>query len=240
MMGEVFKIYKKNFKNFIAFFIISIILALILNKFGGTFFQSSNLEDFYIKNLFNGKSFIKVVVFILIEIYVSAYGLVIARKITKEESVEQGKVFSYVFHFYPKFLGLNVVFIIIIILISLLVTSMMVSAISSYGGIIFLGLLFIVVLVILGIFTNSIMNYLIYSDDTIKPSIKEGIKIGKKYFFKILGILLIASLLSTLTTIDAYKNNMLILVIISFIVSMYTMYLNLYIMNLCKLENPID
>ena len=236
MMGEIFKIYKKNFKNFVIFFILSVILALILTKLGGAFTESSNLEPSGFINIFNGKPITKIFAFVLIDIYINTYGLVIARKTIKEDLIDQGKVFSDALHFYPRILGISIAYIIIILLITFLFSLMMVLAESSCGLIILLAFLLLIALAIIGIFANPIMNYLIYHDEGIKLSIKEGIKIGKKYFSKILGLLVIAALLSTLTTTNASKNNILVLIIANFIVSMYTMYLNMYVVNLCKIE----
>jgi hypothetical protein len=240
MMGEIFKIYKKNFKNFVIFFILSVILALILTKLGGAFTESSNLEPSGFINIFNGKPITKIFAFVLIDIYINTYGLVIARKAIKEDLIDEGKVFSDALHFYPRILGISIAYIIIIWLIGLLFYSMMISAKSSYGLVILLAFLLLIALAVIGIFANPITNYLIYHDEAIKLSIKEGIKIGKKYFFKILGLLVIAALLSTLTTTNVSKNNILALIIANFIVSMYTMYLNLYIINLCKIEGQIN
>ena len=237
MISEVFEKYKENFKHFLVYFVLSVILSLIMTKLDLTNPKVMGVgTSLSFKDYLNGKELLKLFGITLIEVYIMVYGLIVARKVIKDEPIDQRESFSDVFSFYPRFLFLNIAFIVIMIFIVMLFIFIIARALGSLGMLIFMTILMIISIAIFGVFTNVIQSYLICNDEKISLSIKEGIKIGKKYFYKILGLLIIAALIGSLGGTEIAKNNMVVLAIASLILSMYTMFLNLYVINLCKLE----
>ncbi|MCF6465337.1 hypothetical protein C3E90_05450 [Clostridium sp. Cult2] len=92
----------------------------------------------------------------------------------------------------------------------------------------------IVAIAIISIFLGTMQNYLVYYDDNIGFSLKQGIKIGKRYFFKILGLLIISVIITNFIGGDIFKTNTMTLPIGELLTTLYSVYLNLYLMNLCK------
>lgn len=239
MISEIFEKYKENFKHFIPYFILSVIIALIIFKFNIPNTQSTGIDSIStFKDLF-GKDILKSLSFSLLQVYIIAYGLVIARKIIKGDSIDQKETFSDAISFYPRLLGLNIVFIIIIFLITMAFVFIMMWVPRKLTIAMLVGILFLIGGIVFTIFTSPILSYLVYYDENIGFSIKQGIMIGKKYFFKLLGLLIVAVLVGSLANTNLVKNSMVVLGITTFINSMFMMFLNLYVTNLCKLENGI-
>ena len=97
-------------------------------------------------------------------------------------------------------------------------------------------ILYLIAMIFLSMLTNIAQNFLVYNDDNIINSIKGGFKIGKKHVFKLLGLLIVASLVGQLPNMEAAENNVIVYGLGVFIVSLYRAFMNLYIANLCKVE----
>lgn len=225
-MGEVFKKYKENFSNFIIFFVLSVIVSLVGVKFNiNGILDQEMMRDISFKDILN----IKDILLILIQSYVITYGLILAKKVIKEESIDQKSIFSKTFYYYPRMLGLFALFIIMIFLITILFALIFWSSLPVF-------VLGVIILLVFILMLLPVSNYLVYYDTGIWDSIKSGFKIGKKHFFKILGLFVISVLVSALIDTKPAKNSILILAIYTFIGSMFSMYFDLYINNLFKIE----
>lgn len=236
MLDEVFDKYKDNFKHFIIFFILSIVIAFIIKNSGIITFQSTDLNiDNNLEEILSVKNIITILVFILVEIYITTYGLILAKKAIKEEPVHMVESFTDTFSYYPRVLGLNLIFIILIIAINLLLGKL-ISITTSYGFLMFHFILYFFIIILFWIFTQTIQNYLVYYDGNIGHSIRGGISVGKSYFFKMLGLSIVSSLIGNLPKMESAENSWIVYVIGILIVNMYNMFMNLYIINLCKIE----
>lgn len=94
--------------------------------------------------------------------------------------------------------------------------------------------------VIFSIFKRVIENYIVYYDESIGFSFKQGVKIGKNYFLKILGLLIIGSILGRIIGGDIFNVNTITLTFGTLITVLYSIYLTLYIMNLCKVWGKVN
>lgn len=240
MLDKVFEKYKENFKYFVIFFILSVAIALVTKSYNITALQSFELDiNYNFKEYFNAKNIVMVIVFTLLEVYIATYGLLLSRKAIKEEPIHIGESLTEVFFFYPRILGLSIIFIVILILLSLLIGGF-IRLTTSFGFIMFNVILYLILIILLGILTHTIQNYLVYYDESIGSSIKGGIIVGKKYFFRILVLIILASLIGQLPNMRSAKTNWIIYVLGVFILSIYNMFINLYITNLCKEKGQRD
>lgn len=240
MLDKVFEKYKENFKYFVIFFILSVAMALVTKSSNITALQSTELDiNYNFKEFLNAKNIVMVIVFTLLEVYIATYGLLLSRKAIKEEPIHMRDSLTEVFFFYPRILGLSIIFIVILILLSLLIGGF-IRLTTSFGFIMFNMILYLILIILFGIFTHTIQNYLVYYDESIGSSIKGGIIVGKRYFFRILGLIILASLIGQLPNMKSAKANWMIYVLGVFILSIFNMFINLYITNLCKVKVQRD
>ncbi|MCF6459848.1 hypothetical protein [Clostridium sp. Cult3] len=240
MLDKVFEKYKENFKYFVIFFILSVAMALVTKSSNITALQSTELDiNYNFKEFLNAKNIVMVIVFTLLEVYIATYGLLLSRKAIKEEPIHMRDSLTEVFFFYPRILGLSIIFIVILILSSLLIGGF-IRLTTSFGFIMFNMILYLILIILFGIFTHTIQNYLVYYDESIGSSIKGGIIVGKRYFFRILGLIILASLIGQLPNMKSAKANWMIYVLGVFILSIFNMFINLYITNLCKVKGQRD
>lgn len=236
MLDEVFEKYMANFKYFILFFILSIILAFVVKGSDVVIFISDDAGvSGRVEEILNIKNIIIILMFILLETYIATYGFVLAKKIIKDEIIDIGNLFISTFSFYPRILGLNLLYILIILVLSFLVKHF-ISLTTNFGFVIFNLILYLIVMIFLNILADTTQNFLVYNDDSIIDSIKGGFEIGKKHVFKLLGLLIIASLVGQLPGMESAENNVIVYGLGVFIVSLYRAFMNLYIANLCKVE----
>lgn len=170
----------------------------------------------------------------MIQIYITAYGLTIIRHILLENPIDQNEAFSNAFSYYSRLLIFNLIFIGITIIVILLSIVSVLLAPYNLALLAFNTIFFLIAAIVLSIFLGTIQNYMVYYDDNISFSIEQGIKIGKRYFFKILGLLLIATILGGIVSSKIFKTNIITLSLGILIATIYSIYLNIYIMNLCK------
>ncbi|QQY78888.1 hypothetical protein EDD65_10441 [Keratinibaculum paraultunense] len=236
MLDEVFEKYIGNFKYFILFFILSIILAFVI--------KDSNVVTLILDNIgisdsleevLNIKNAIIFLIFILLETYIGTYGFVLAKKVIRNESIDIGNLFINTFSFYFRILGLNLLYILIILVLSFLIRHFVLST-TNFEFMIFNLILYLIAMIFLSMLTNIAQNFLVYNDDNIINSIKGGFKIGKKHVFKLLGLLIVASLVGQLPNMEAAETNRIVFGLGVFIISLYQAFMNLYIANLCKAE----
>lgn len=236
MMGEVYDKYKENFGYFIIYFILSIAFELVLAYFDFFNITGSNIGVISdIKNILKLEIIALFVGLGLIELFINTYGLTIGKKVVNEDNMKE-KDFARIFYYYPRLLIVGVFFTIIIIAALLIYVFLIVLKLVSLGSVLFFLFLGLIAAVVISVLTTPIMRYLVFNDEEVIPSIKEGIKLGKKYFSKILGINLIAALIGALSNIPIAKESLIVLGIVKLFTYMFMMYVNLYIMNLCKLE----
>ncbi len=236
MLDEVFEKYMVNFKYFILFFILSIILAFVVKGSDVVIFISDDAGvSGSVEEISNIKNIIIILMFILLETYIATYGFVLAKKIIKDEIIDIGNLFISTFSFYPRILGLNLLYILIMLVLSFLVKHF-ISLTTNFGFVIFNLILYLIVMIFLNILADTTQNFLVYNDDNIIDSIKGGFEIGKKHVFKLLGLLIIASLIGQLPDMESAENNVIVYGLGVFIVSLYRAFMNLYIANLCKVE----
>lgn len=223
-MKDVFQKYKANFNHFIVFLIIAAILNLFNFKFD-PILEKQIGSNYSILDIIDAK----LVVLTIVQAYINTFGLLIAKKIIKEESIDQKSIFTESFHYYPRILGLTLLFIVV----GLLFVFLLLFPFMHIGLLFGLG---VIVLIIVAIMLIPCSSYLIFNDEGIWNSIESGFKIGKKYFFKILGLFIISIFIAALIGTEPAKTSTIVLIIYAFLGSMFTAYFNLYINNLCKIE----
>lgn len=225
-MKEVFQKYKENFSHFIVF----IIIASILNYFNYRYNQGGILEqkigsNYSIMDLID----VKLLALVIIQTYVNTFGLLIAKKVIQEEVIGQKDIFLESFRYYPRMLGLTLLFIVAILLF----------AYFLLFPFIHIGILFglgVIILIVIAIMLMPSSGYLIFNNEGIWNSIESGFKIGKKYFFKILGLSIISFFIAVLLETKPAKTSSIYLIIYIFLGSIFSAYINLYVNNLCKIE----
>lgn len=234
MMKEIFEKYRKNFSKFSIYFALSVIIELISFKLKLPFTNASGIGQKFNFESFFSIDLLKVIVISLVEIYITAYGLTIIRHILLENPIDQNGAFSNAFSYYSRLLIFNLIFIGITIIVILLSIVLVMLAPNNLALLAFNTIFFLIATIVLSIFLGTIQNYMVYYDDNIRSSIKQGIKIGKRYFIKILGLLIIAAILGGIVSSKIFKTNIITLSLGILITTIYSMYLNIYIMNLCK------
>lgn len=234
MMKETYEKYRGNFSKFLVYFLLSIIMALFTSKLDLPLIKSPGIDPTVNLNFFASMDFLKFIGISLIQIYITSYGLVLIGKITSGNPVEQKEAFLETFSYYPRLIIINIVVIGIILIIILLLVTLTMIAPHSIGLFTFSSLLLIITITLISIFSGVTQNYLIYYDDSIGFSMKQGIKITKGYFSKILGLFVLSVIIEIFIGGDIFKTNTMTLSIGALLTTLYSVYLNLYIMNLCE------
>jgi len=233
MMKNVFQQYKKNISKFIIVFVLIILVNIIpIERI-----LPDSLSLSIILGLVANYRYIVYIVMIsilLIRSFISTYGLLIAKKIVKEQEIKQKEIFSEVFRYYPKVIVFGLILGAILVEVSFIGIKLMItnriSRILSF-------ILFITVL-ILSIILSPTYSYIIYHNEKIWDSVKSAFQIGKKYFFRLFGVFLILAVIPQLVNMAPYGIVSFILLVIFSCLSKG--YLYLYITNIIRMEGEAE
>ncbi len=229
-MGEVFKKYKENFSKLLIYFVLAIIIHVITSLITADVMLKQQLGyNVDITDILN----FKMIILILINIYLSAYLLLITKKIIKGEIIEQKDIFPEALHYFPRLLGVALIFgAVTFVVIYIGIIAMYVNP-----GLLTLFVVLFLLWMIFAILLSPTSQYLVYNDEKIGGSIKSGFKLGKKYFFKILGLVgILALILIIMDLLIKTESSIAIAITYSIIFHLFHTYFCLYISNMCKIE----
>lgn len=233
-MGEVFKKYKENFSKFIIYFILAIIIHVITSSI--TTDVMLKLQLGYNVDITDILNF-KMIIIILINIYLSAYLLLITKKIIKGEIIEQKDIFPEALHYFPRLLGVALMYG----AITFFVFYIGIIAMYVNSALFILFVILFLLWMIFAIFLSPTSQYLVYNDEKIGGSIKSGFKLGKKYFFKILGLIgILALILIIKDSLTKTEYDIAIVITYSIVFQLFHAYFCLYISNMCKEEEEAE
>lgn len=234
MSEKVWNKYIKGFKFLLPFILMQVLFSNII----------SNLEIIEFSFFDMGKSFatkfselkpmmlsnlLPIIFNLIAGSLFYAFLMIIIRSIVNFDDVNYRESFKESLILYPRYLA--------------------VSSISAtvFIGLIFIGLwdLAIPFIVILSILFSAVLEpctfYLVYNDEEIIDSLKNGIAIGKRYFVEILFISIIVSVIGGAigALIGYFIEGIVATTIKNFILYSAYMYANIYIMNICRKEANI-
>lgn len=231
-MKEAFQKYKANFTKYFVY----IILILVINFIASRLITEALMElRFGYGDNFKLILGVGLMIIGILQTFAITYGLLIAKKITKGEEVKQKEIFSEVFRYYFKILGIGVVLAIILIIIFLISRN---YVYNNPGSIYMVLGIFLLVFSIFSMIFFPVYPYLVYHNEKIWNSIKLGMKIGGKYLFKIFGFALILGVILLITEI--LPDSIITFVFNGIIIGLLNMYLYLYVNNLMKIEEEIE
>ena len=240
MMKEIFIKFKNNFSKLLIYLVLSVIFTLITVNYDLPLVKSSGIDSILDFKSLLSLNFLKIIGISLIEIYITAYGLIIAKKVTLDNSVDQKESFSEALSYYPRLLIINLIFTGVILIFTLLLIELIKVSPKNMTLLMFSSITILVGFAVFSIFIRVIENYIVYYDESIGFSFKQGIKIGKNYFLKILGLLIIGTILGRIIGGDIFDVNTITLTFGTLITVLYSIYLTLYIMNLCKVWGKVN
>lgn len=240
MMKEIFIKFKNNFSKLLIYLVLSVIFTLITVNYDLPLVKSSGIDSILDFKSLLSLNFLKIIGISLIEIYITAYGLIIAKKVTLDNSVDQKESFSEALSYYPRLLIINLIFTGVILIFTLLLIELIKVSPKNMTLLMFSSITILVGFAVFSIFIRVTESYIVYYDEGIGFSFKQGIKIGKNYFLKILGLLIIGTILGRIIGGDIFDVNTITLTFGTLITVLYSIFLTLYIMNLCKVWGKVN
>lgn len=250
MLSYALKKYFKGFHNFLPFLVINLVLNLISLKifdlqFGGSsLMRAINLGEEIDWNTIasDPKSqgltitiFVVIGVMMLIGPILNSYITLVIKKLLDKEEINHGHILKESFKFYFPYLG--VMLAIFLMILGLAIVTGIVAVLIPVLGIIgaIAGGIFIIYLAVT--YTPSV-SYLIYYNSTISEALHYGKEVGKKYFWRIFGFLLVVNIVNKIVSLPDSSNIMAY--IIATLLTLAISILNtIYMVTLCKgYKNP--
>lgn len=245
MFSYAFKKYIKNFHNFLPFIVISLIIELVtlkifsLQSAGNELINAIQLGKDIDWNMavpdpkFKGLAvtfFSVIAVSLLISPILSNYINLIIKEILDKKEVRHIETLKESFRFY--FPSIGVTLTIGLMLLGLLVVSILVVVLIPFLGIIaaIAGFIFFIYLAI--VYSTSV-PYLLYYNSTISEALHYGKEVGRKYFWRIFGFILLINIGSQIINLPDTTQ-----ILAFIIVTLLTISLNIlsktYFLTLCK------
>lgn len=239
MYKEAWEKYREGFRILVPFILVKLLFQissfkftssnLTLNKYDmitGRETLLRNISGANVKAVVIGNLFLIVISILVLPLVYSFLYLVI-KIIVKDEEVNYKEAFIDSFQFYLRYLILIIIIGVLIIGISLLsIFSMMIP------------FFIIAVMILLAYVVVTVIPceaYLIYHDVSAEEAFSEGRKIGKKYFWKLVIIGVITSLIASVLKIIP-DTNIIVYAAKSFITIFIGLYMHIFAMILCKQE----
>lgn len=185
MAKKSFQDYIRNFKIFIPFIILQIMLSLLGSMLGVYNFVDQNISSLTSDKLFPGKDVENIVLsilFFIINVYILAYNRLLVKKVLKDEEVEHSSTIKETSKYYLRYMGLSIILFLIALGIVYLMSGFIVISDANLIVIILASLLFMYI----GVIFTPILEYMVYYDVDVRDSFSNGVKIGKKNFSIIL------------------------------------------------------
>lgn len=239
MYNEAWEKYKEGFKMLLPFILVKLLWGISSFKFidrnvtldkydmitGGEALikniSGANVKALVISNLF------LIIVSILVVPLVYSFLYLVIKMIVRDEEVNYKEAFDESLQFYIRYLTLSIIIIALIIGISFLgIFSMMVP---------FFMIAVVILLVYVVITVIPCEAYLIYHDVSAEEALSKGREIGKKYFWKLVVIGVITSLIGSALKIIP-DTNIIVYAAKSFITISIGLYMHIFAMTLCKEE----
>lgn len=233
MYIDVYKKYVNNFKTILPFILVKVGIDL-LNYFSGSSVKRVEKYDmvFGIGEIIRNMEIQLIVLGLFLFIsspIIYAFMALLCKKILKdEEDINLVETLRESTHYYFRYIGLSLIIGAIMIGISLFMI--------LTGGMFLLIIPVVLFLLYFAITAEPCTEYLVYSDNSVEEAFSGGRKIGKKYFWQIVGLNIIITLIS-LVFKSSFFLNMPGLLIVSFITAIIQGYVIMFRMNLCTLEN---
>ena len=240
MFNEVCDKYFNNFKSILPYIVVKTAFDLILLKL--CFFNLNILTSKHYmfgqnnNNLIsaaNSNITMSFILYIAIAIFTEplfgTYIRVILRKIISNEEINHRECFTEGFSYYWRFLGVTV--IIALIFLAFIIPTIILGLIPFIGILLLIGV--IVGIVYIGTIYSPCLEYLILNNSTISDALSNGTSVGKKYFWRILLLSFVVSLVQRVETNDKISS-ISIFVILTLIYLAVDSFAALYRMSLCK------
>lgn len=239
MYKEAWEKYREGFRMLLPFILVKLLYQISSFKFtnsnvtldkydmitGGESLLR-NMSEVNVKALVVSSLFLIIISIFALPLFYSFLYLTI-KSIVKDEEINYRDIFRESFRFYLRYLTL------IIIIIAILIGILLLAAFSMIIPLLVIAIVILLVYVIITIIPCE--AYLIYNDVSAEEALSKGRKIGKKYFWKLLLIVLITSVIGSIIRLDS-STNIVVYAVKSFITISIEYYLYIFAMVLCKQE----
>jgi len=245
MFSYAFKKYIKGFPNFLPFIVISLIIELVtlkifsLQSAGNELINAIQLGKDIDWNMavsdpkFQGLAvtfFSVIAISLLISPILGNYISLIIKGILDKKEIKHIETLKESFKFYFPSIAVNLT--IGLMLIGLVVVSVLVAVLIPFLGIIgaIAGFIFFIYLTVC--YSTSV-PYLLYYNSTISEALHYGKEVGRKYFWRIFGFMLLINIVSQIINLPDTTQ-----ILAFIIVTLLTISLNIlsktYFLTLCK------
>lgn len=234
MYKEALEKYRKGFKMLLPFILLKMLYQISKFKFtkdkygmiteGEELFR--NMSGVNVKHLIASNIILIIIVILIVPLFYSFLYLVIKR-IVKDEEINYKEAFDESLQFYLRYFTLNIIIIALFIGILLLAAfSVMIPFLVIAVGILFVYLVITII---------PCEAYLIYNDVSAEEAFSKGRAVGRKYFWKLVLILVITVLMVSILDVIP-DTNIIVYIIKSFIDIFIGFYIYVFSMVLCKKE----
>lgn len=234
MFKNVLKKFFTNIKLFVPYIIIELIYQIIMVKLDIFDFQEDMFID-YATNRINfalmWKQIFISIIFSLIMALFLCYVWVLIGKIVKEYEVNHLDTFKDSLNYYPRFIGIDFIFMGIFAAILFLI--IVLRAIPVIGIILLIvGLIFFIY--IETVLYSTSKGYMIYTNGKIGESMSNGYEIGKKNFWMLLLLGILGVIPGKILAINCIKTNILAFILVGIADVLVELFIAMYAITLCK------
>ncbi|WP_315120416.1 hypothetical protein [uncultured Clostridium sp.] len=235
MFRNVLKKFKDNYLFMLPFILVNYAISAaadimaggegqIVNKYNTVFNKGNFFEGI------NKAGLILFIISIVLGPLIYCSMSVISKKVFRDEEINIGESVKEASKYYFRY-----------ILLALLIAAMVIGLTMGIGLIALMGPLVVLTPVLLIIMVAYMIiyepcsEYLVYHDVSPEQALKEGKKVGKKYYFSLLGIIIVSSVIGYIVQ-KFYNDNLTINLIVSFIIVNINAFFVMFRINLCHME----